>query len=306
MQDNSTFKKTIPICIRRAGLKLCYQLATPDVAKSPLLTAYQGKLKEGFKRLRELGYDGAELMVRDPEQLDLREIVRIAQRNNIDLPMLCTGEVYGQDKLSLIDRHEETRKLTFQRIRKFVDIASSLSAQVNIGRVRGQFYSDIPKGTSYRWAIDAFKMIADYAEKKNVTIALEPINILQCNFINTTHEAIQIGKEISSERFKIMLDLFHMHIEDKDIGQSIKESKDCVSYVHLTDSNRRIPGSCKINFKDVLLKLTGIGYDGPLGVEVFQIPDQDTAMKESIKYLKPILNYLDLKNSRERKIEKNK
>ena len=51
-------------------MKLAYQVAMPDLESSPLLTAYQGSLEDSFRHLAENGYQGIELMVRDPQKLD--------------------------------------------------------------------------------------------------------------------------------------------------------------------------------------------------------------------------------------------
>jgi len=273
-------------------MKLCYQFATPDIRKSPLVTAYQGDMEEGFKKLRELGYDGVELMIKNPDLLDKDKIVSLAEKNNLIVPLLCTGEVYGQDRLSFMDRDVEVREQAIKRIKDIIDFASILNAQVNIGRLRGQFEVDIPQNVSYSWAIEAFKEVAEYGEKRNVIIALEPVNILQGNFINTTQDGMKIVDEVGSKNFRIMLDLFHMNIEDKDICQSIMESKGYVSHVHLTDSNRRYPGSCKLDFDKIIKCLYETGYDYALGIEVFQLPDQDTALEKSIAHLKPIMENL--------------
>lgn len=274
-------------------MKICYQVATPDIRKSPLVTAYQGDMEEGFKRLRDLGYDGAELMIKDPALLDKEKIISMAERNNMIIPLLCTGEVFGQDKLSFMDRNSEVREQAIKRTKDIIDFASLLNAQVNIGRLRGQFEVDIPREVSYGWAIDAFKEAAEHGEKRNVIVALEPVNILQGNFINSTQDGMKIVDEVGSKNLRIMLDVFHMHMEDKDISQSIMESKGYASYVHLTDSNRRYPGHCKLDFYKIIKCLYEIGYDYAAGVEVFQIPDQDTAMEQSIKHIKPIVEEME-------------
>lgn len=274
-------------------MKICYQVATPDIISTPFITAYQGDMGEGFKKLRSLGYDGVELLLSNPANLDKKKIMDLAQKNYLDIVMLCTGEVYGQDRLSFMDKDKSTRENALTRTKEIVELASYLGAQVNIGRLRGQYCSDVPKELSYKWAMDSFKSIAEYGEKFNVTIALEAVNILNGNFINTTQEAIEVVKHISSDKFKLMLDVFHMHLEDKDMLKSIEESTGYFSYVHLTDSNRRYPGNCKIDFTSIIKKLYEVGYNGALTVEVFQIPDQDTAMENSILYLKPIIDGLE-------------
>ena len=120
---------------------------------------------------------------------------------------------------------------------------------------------------------NAFREIAVYAQSRGVTIALELINIIQCNFINSTQEGMKKVDEVGSPYFKIMIDLFHMNIEDHDIYKSIEESKGYFNYVHFADSNRLYPGSSKFDFKKIVKKLREGGYEGYVTIEVFQKPE---------------------------------
>ena len=274
-------------------MKLCYQVATPDVVRTPLVTAFQGELGTVFAKLADLGYDGVELMVRDPSCLNKAGISKLAAINNLEVAMVCTGEVYGQDHLSFIDLQPEIRKAALVRMKSCIDFAAYFGAQVNIGRLRGQYYPDVPPEVSNRWALDAFKQITEWGEQSEVISALEPINILQSNFINSTQEGMKWVDKVGSPYFRMMLDLFHMHIEDQDLLESFNISKGYYSYVHLADSNRRIPGNCKLNFPAIIKQLYELNYEGWLGVEIFQLPDQEIASSESIGYLNPILRELN-------------
>ncbi|MBR3129737.1 MAG: sugar phosphate isomerase/epimerase, partial [Clostridia bacterium] len=64
-------------------MKLCYQVATPDVAVSPAVTAYQGPLETSFSELARLGYDGVELMTISPDLLDWKHVRRVADDNGL-------------------------------------------------------------------------------------------------------------------------------------------------------------------------------------------------------------------------------
>nr|MBP7495991.1 hypothetical protein [Spirochaetales bacterium] len=80
-------------------MKLCYQVSTPEVYRAPGVTSYQGDFRESLDALVACGYDDVELMVRDPRQLNFREIETIVRGHHYTVPMICTGEIYGQDKL---------------------------------------------------------------------------------------------------------------------------------------------------------------------------------------------------------------
>ncbi|MFT5873522.1 MAG: sugar phosphate isomerase/epimerase [Clostridium sp.] len=270
-------------------MKLCYQVATPDVAISPAVTAFQGKLDYSFGRLGELGYDGVELMTLNPLELDWDEVKREAEKNKLNVVLVCTGEIFGQQKLSFMDKSAEVRLNARARVKGIIDFASYLGAYINIGRVRGQYCAELPREVSYGYAIDAFKDISDYAGRKNVKIALETVTIMQTNFINTVEEAVKAIKDVDNEYFSLMMDIFHLNIEEKDMYETIKKYSDYNIHVHLADNNRRYPGQCGLDFEKIINTFKSVGYNGAFCTEIFQAPHQETAAKGAIKHLRPIL-----------------
>ena len=269
-------------------MKLCYQVATPDVKIAPSVTAFQGSLEHSFGRLAELGYDGAELMTLDPHKLDWDQVKRTAEQNGLALPLVCTGEIYGQLALSFTDQDESVRRAAVARVHDIIDFAAFLGANINIGRVRGQYRDGVPQETTYRWAVDAFRDISDYAAPKSVKIALESVTLMQTNFINTIPEAAKMVDDVQRENFKLMMDVFHLNIEEKDMFQVIHDYAPYNMHVHLADNNRRYPGHCGMDFTRVISAFKEVGYDGVFCTEIFQIPDQEAAAKGAIEHLAPI------------------
>ena len=161
-------------------------------------------------------------------------------------------------------------------------------ANVNVGRIRGQYTTGIPRQATYAAAVAAFRQINTYKEEKNVMIALATINTLQSNFINTMAEGAAFVDTVGHPNFKLMVDIFHMNMEEKDICRSIKDYAAYIIYVHLSDSNRRYPGSAGLNFQKVIQAFQASGYDGTFSVEVMQVPDQKTSAQKSMECLKPI------------------
>lgn len=271
-------------------MKLCYQVATPDVAIADSVTAYQGPLEKSFYDLASLGYDGVELMTLNPSELDWDFVRKEAERNKLAIVLVCTGEIFGQLGLSYTDPKEEVRKEAIRRTKEIIDFASALDANINIGRIRGQYCSELSKEQTERYAIDAFKELSGYSGNKNVEIALETVTILQTNFINTLQEAAEIIEAVDNPYFKLMMDVFHLNIEEKDIYEAIRQYSKYNIHVHLADNNRRYPGQCGLDFEKILCTFKECGYNGNFCTEIFQIPNQEEAARGAIAHLKPIMD----------------
>ncbi len=271
-------------------MKLCYQVATPDVAIADSVTAYQGPLEKSFSDLASMGYKGVELMTLNPSQLDWKFVKKEAQKNNLDIVLVCTGEIWGQLGLSYTDPDKKIRDEALSRSKEIIDFAGFLGANINIGRIRGQYCAALSKEETEELAIKAFKELADYAQPKNVHIALETVTIMQTNFINTLAEGAYIVDKVNRPNFRLMLDIFHLNLEEVDIIKAIKDYSSYNIHVHLADNNRRYPGHCGLDFEHIISTFKQCGYKGAFCTEIFQIPSMEEAAQGAIAHLQPIFN----------------
>ena len=270
-------------------MKICYQVATPDVAIADSVTAYQGPLEKSFADLASYGYEGVELMTLNPSRLDWNQVKEEAEKNNLSVILVCTGEIYGQLGLTYTDPKAEVRKEAIERTKEIIDFASFLGANVNIGRIRGGYREDLSKEETEAFAIEAFREVSDYALNKNVNIALESVTIMQTNFINTLSEAADMVDRVNRPNFKLMMDIFHLNLEERDVVEAIKKYSSYNIHVHLADNNRRYPGHCGLDFDKIIRTFKECGYKGNFCTEIYQIPNQVEAAKGAMAHLSPII-----------------
>ena len=270
-------------------MKLAYQISQRDVRVEKNITSYHGDYETCFKRVRECGYDGVEIMVANPDKVDTTTICALSQKYELEIPMICTGEIGGAGfTFSSLD--DDMRLEALRRAKGCVDIAAALGGHINIGRIRGSIDIFSAERSRER-AVTALIELTKYATEKSVRVALEPINSIVTNFINTTYEGLALVREIGLPMFEIMLDLQHMYLEDADIVESIIAARDVVKYIHVMGSNRLIPGTGNslLDIKRTIRTLHDIGYNGYLTVEIFQRPNQEVALQKSYEYLEPLV-----------------
>ena len=270
-------------------IKLGYVVATPELRIKENVTAYQGDMETAFRKLGELGYDGAELMILDPDAADRDRVQQLSSQYGIEIPVLCTGEVYGQGGLSFMDPDQSIRRDAIIRMKKIIDFASPFGAQVNIGRLRGQFSMGIPQETSLAWMYAAFEDVTDYAAERGVTLILEPIPYIFCNNINSTQDGIEVVRRMGRENFRLMADIFSMNLEDISLDKSFNDARPYLTHVHVCDSNRLAPGRGNLDFGKILGMLKASGYHGYVSAEINQHPDRDIVIEETVNVLKPLL-----------------
>ena len=164
-----------------------------------------------------------------------------------------------------------------ERTKEIIDFAGYLGANVNIGRIRGQYCGELDREETIELAQNAFTELADYAAPKNVDIALETVTIMQTNFINTLAEGAAWVDRVDRPNFRLMMDIFHLNLEEKNIYEAIRRYSSYNIHVHLADNNRRYPGHCGLDFEKILTTFKECGYDGNFCTEIFQIPSMEEA-----------------------------
>lgn len=271
-------------------IRISSMVGGPDL-ETRTLGPYQGDLSDAFTRLAALGYDGVELMIKNPTRLDAGHIREGLSQHGLLLAGVCSGHVFGEDHLGLVTPELTTSLAAMQRMKEIVDFTAALAPQgslVNIGRSRGPADPLRPVESLSAYE-NAFRELAEYAQKRNIRLILEPITRQQANFIHSTRDGLEMVRRVNHPFFGLMLDTYHANLEDQNILEAFRQAADSTWLVHFSDDNRNWPGSSGINFPDIIQVLDQAGYDGFVSTEISPWPDPDTAAQASICYLRQFI-----------------
>lgn len=269
-------------------MKLAYQVATPEVLYQPGMTCLQGNFRQNIALLAELGYDAVELMTTEPASLDWDEIRDTVAGNGMSVALICTGEMGGMG-WNVSDANPIRRGQGIRRICEAVDMAAYFGVPINAGRIKGDYTREGERAGVWERATDGFRQVCDYAASRGVQVALETAAFVYMHFINTCAEAERLIKEVDRPNFGMMMDIFHMYVEEPDLLASIARYARYNLHVHLADNNRMYPGACGMDFEQILRAFHAVGYDGAFTVEVRQLPSPQEAATRAIRHLKPLL-----------------
>jgi len=250
--------------------------------------AFKENLRTSIKKVKELGFDGAELAVRNPKDVNLKNIIQLLEENKLEAPAIGTGQAYGEEGLSFSNPDKEIRRMAVERIKDQILFASHFNAIIIIGLIRGIIEENIDQGKAKKWTVDCLKECAEFAQKYNIRLALEPVNRYECNFINTLDEGIKFIKQVDSPNLGILADTFHMNIEEISIYDSLIHAKDYIIHVHFADSNRWAPGCGHLDFEKIVQTLKKIDYQGYVSAEILPLPDSDSSAILTAKTLRKL------------------
>jgi len=134
--------------------------------------------------------------------------------------------------------------------------------------------------------------LVKYARNYGVELLIEPLNRYSTPVCTNSEDAKYIADLINEENVGILLDTFHMNIEEDSIYDAIINSKKVLKHVHMSDNNRKMPGFAHINFESVIEALKKIKYTRYL---TFEPTVQNTYYKDdiltSLQYLKKLSKY---------------
>lgn len=256
-----------------------------------------------FRRLHELGYDGAELTTMYhciPAETNAgrrTEIRNTARQLNLEISGLHYifppgGSMTSDDssERDAIARHAESViQLAHDLECKIVVVGGSKQRSVPVSMDRNLGVSRV---------VEVFARIAKSAEKHGVTACFEAHNRYESNLANTLGECSQYVDQIASPALKIAGDTYHMNIEEKSLEGAILSAGSRIGHMHLPDSHRLAPGGGHIDFAKILTALRQIDFTGYLSFEMFGVTPEmmwlptfelcDDEVRKGIKHIRQV------------------
>ncbi len=267
-------------------MKLSVVLSTHAAAFEAV--AFKGDLAAGAAKIAGWGYDGVELAVRDPSLVDVDEIERLISDRNLAVPAIGTGQAWGEEGLSFTSDDPSVRKAAVDRITSHIPLAARLDAVVILGLIRGITPSGQTHERSMEYLVEAIRACAAAAVSSGVRFALEPMNRYETDLIHTVAQGLELVDRIGAVNVGLLLDTFHMNIEEPVIEDSIQTCGDRLFHFHVADSNRWYPGAGHLDFRSILAALSDTGYPGFVSGEFMPMPDADSAALRCIEYLRSL------------------
>jgi sugar phosphate isomerase/epimerase len=270
------------------SIRLAYLAAPPESAPFPF--GWNGELERIIPRLAAIGYEGVELQVRDASLVDRAALAKIAGGAGMSISGFGTAPITF-DKLHLVDADPNVRLAAVERLKNMLELAGSFGVDVSVGRFRGMVKTAPERETGIGWLRAALEACLPLAERLGNRIVLEPMNRGVADFLNTIAETIVFIDSFGSASLSYEADLHHQAGEETSLLASLVRGQRSgrMSYVQVSDSNRRAPGWGCFNWTDIIETLRASGYDGWLAVECLQHPGSDQCAVQAHAVLRRIL-----------------
>ena len=227
------------------------------------------EFEKALSLLETNGFDGVELSLNFSDKSLLARIKGAIDRAELKLAAVGTGLLYAIDHLSFTDPDPAKRDRAVAVVKDLVRSASETDATVIIGMIRGvtPLESEAVAGS-----LDKCLEECDaWAEENGMKLALEAINRYETQSLNTAGEVAILIDRLKLRATGLLLDTFHMNIEEKSIRLRFRSTAPRITHFHVADSNRWPPGNGHLDLEVILRQLRDKGYEGWVSAESFHV-----------------------------------
>ncbi len=130
-------------------------------------------------------------------------------------------------------------------------------------------FKDLDKDALWDRAVKGMQEVGDEADRLGITICLEILNRFETILLTDCEEGIRFCKDVGRNSVKLLLDTFHMNIEEDDLPGAIRKAGNLLAHVHVGEGNRKLPGMGHLPWAEIGQALRDIGYDKMVVMEPF-------------------------------------
>ena len=225
---------------------------------------------ELFDKIKSMGYDAVEIPVEYPEKIDAKTVANALRSAGL-FPVVCGA--FGPSR-DLTHEDVVVHEACFKYIRECFELCNEWDAKF----LAGPMYSAVgkarmvaPEQRKVEWdrAVKNMRKVCEMAGAVGLEIALEPLNRFESDLINTCEDVMRLIGDVNHSAAKVLLDGFHMSIEERSLENAIVTAGDRLIHVQVSENYRGIPGTGQTNWDAIKRGLERINYNGVVSIESF-------------------------------------
>ena len=225
------------------------------------------------RKVKKLGFDVLEInagAIVDMTAAERAELAAVAKAEGIQLTY-CIGL---PQKYNVSSADETVRRDGIAFVGKILDAMHEMGGNTLGGIIYAAWpMAGVPdydeKMRMRARSLDSLRELSKKAEEYDINYCLEIVNRFEQCILNTAEEGVAYVKELGSPKVKLLLDTFHMNIEEDSIGDAIRSAKGLLGHFHIGECNRKTPGTGRMPWNEIFTALKDIDYNGIITMEPF-------------------------------------
>lgn len=227
-----------------------------------------------------MGYDGVEISLLGAAAATPNIVGRALA--DLGLAVTTTYGLSATEDIGSVD--PAVRAHGIGRLEECVRAAHALGARVLSGVLYAPWQRFEPGRKAERRDLAAagLRALVPLAQDLGVMLGVEAINRFETDLVTTAAEALALVEAVGSPNVGVLLDSFHMNIEETDPPAAIRSVGPHLVHYHCVDNDRGVPGGGTIDFAAQAAALAGIGFSGWITAEMFILPEVSVSRDLSI------------------------
>jgi D-psicose/D-tagatose/L-ribulose 3-epimerase len=226
----------------------------------------------------DLGFDTLEICIEDPARVTASAVQQAAADAGVSIAV-CGA--FGPHR-DVSHENPARRRLGIDYLVSCIDLAAAVGAPDVIGPMysatgKTRLLPDAEREQQRTWAAESLREAGEYAAARGVGLGMEPLNRFETDLVNTVEQGLDLCERIGLDNVGLLLDTFHMNIEEKSIPDAIVSAGKRLRHFHACENDRGAPGSGHVEWDAVFAALAESGYDGLVVIESFTPEIQEIA-----------------------------
>lgn len=223
------------------------------------------------KKVKDIGFDILEISADDLLKMSDGEIGRLKAAAK-ELELEISSNIGPPKQYDVASKDPETRAAGIQFLADIMKKMDRLDSRVLVGVMYTYWpndYTDLDKPAIWNRGVESIAALGKTAAELGIDMCLEVVNRYETHILNTAEEAVRFCGETGSPNVKILLDTFHMNIEEDNIGDAIRHAGALLGHLHVGEGNRKVPGQGSLPWAEIGKALRDIGYKEGVVMEPF-------------------------------------
>jgi D-psicose/D-tagatose/L-ribulose 3-epimerase len=232
---------------------------------------WHGDYKMFAEKVKKLGFDileisaGDLLTMSDHEIGELRTVAK-------DLGITITSNIGPPKDKDIASGSPDVRKAGISFLTDIMKAMDLLDSRALVGVLNTYWpceFDDLDKPAIWARGVESVKELGGVAGDLGIDYCLEVVNRFESNILNTSEEAVRFCGDVGCSSVKILLDTFHMNIEEDNIPAAIRHAGDLLGHLHVGEGNRKPPGQGSLPWAGIGQALRDIGFAKSVVMEPF-------------------------------------
>ena len=242
---------------------------------SPFTTA---SIEPLFSKIAALGFDVVEIAVEDPDLIDIAAVKNGLEKYNLK-GIICGA--FGTTR-DLTSDDPAIHENCFRYIDKCLEFCVAIGNNFFSGPMysavgKARLLSPDKRKIEWELAVKNLRIVCAMAHSRGLKIAIEPLNRFESDLVNTVDDVLRLIDDINHPAAGIMVDGFHMNIEERDVESAIIKAGSRLLHVQVSENYRGTPGTGQTPWDAYRRGLEQISYSGVVSIESFTTENQELA-----------------------------